>query len=340
MDGSNDGSTGCALSQGPGNPRFAATMGSYVDAYLGSQEEPAFYRGWLENKIIQYSAAYRGLTGRRFVPDDRVFDVTAGPEGTPRRRQIVPTTVGQSREMLEFYLRGERGILSLFPHARYILSTQPSANQFSGDFPDVYKYPALSEERRAAIAKRTAALEQYLAQYESERCGPRTAQPSMAYIFGNGAVQLEAMVAEARAHGHDARYFNVGLLFPDAMDDRIPYFIDPVHLSGRGLDVVGKFYNESSKRTRRTRKLGKISYSCDGIANLRGDVLHRQTPSSRRATSVGGGSALNFLTTAGGRAAQAGEPLQALQRDWIVQETRTKAHTAYGVTIPELISRR
>jgi hypothetical protein len=247
MDGFNDAAMGCGLSQGTGNPEFTATMRSYIDGYLLSQENPPFYRGWLENEMLAHSAAYRFLTGQQPVRDDRTFDFTRRG-GEEVLSQIVPTRVGDSRAMLGFYLNGERATLKLFPRARYILSTQPSVNQFSGDFPDIYTYPAGSDERRTAIAKRTAALERYLNQYGEAFCGERTAQPSFTYIFGNGAVQLEAIVADAKAQGRDARYFNIGRLFPDARRERIPYFIDSVHLSDRGADAIGRFYAEQIVR--------------------------------------------------------------------------------------------
>ncbi len=85
--------------------------------------------------------------------------------------------------MLAFYLAAERGMLNLFPQARYILSTQPVVNQFTGDFNDIYQYPVGSPERKAAIEKRTMSLEGYLTQYENEMCGQDTAQPSQHLYF-------------------------------------------------------------------------------------------------------------------------------------------------------------
>ena len=85
--------------------------------------------------------------------------------------------------MLAFYLAAERGMLNLFPQARYILSTQPVVNQFTGDFNDIYQYPVGSPQRKAAIEKRTVSLEGYLTQHENEMCGQATAQPSHHLYF-------------------------------------------------------------------------------------------------------------------------------------------------------------
>ena len=170
MDGFNDAGVGCNYSQGPGNPMYFATMRSYINGYLMSTLRPDFYRGWLENKLIQHSKAYRIITGKQYVPDDQMFDQSS-QESTPFRRQIIPTKVGDARQMLAFYIAAERGMLNLFPRASYILSTQPVVNQFTGDFNDIYQYPVGSPERNAAIEKRTVSLEGYLTQHENETCG-------------------------------------------------------------------------------------------------------------------------------------------------------------------------
>jgi len=243
MDGFNDAGVGCNYSQGPGNPLFFATMRSYIDGYLMSTRRPVFYRGWLENELIKHSKAYRIFTDKQYVPDDQVFDQSSH-EDMDVRRQIIPTKVGEARQMLAFYLGAERGMLNLFPRASYILSTQPVVNQFTGDFNDIYQYPVGSAERRAAIAKRTKELEDYLTQYENEMCSQATAQPADTYIFGNGAVQLEQVVDEEAARGRLVEYYNIGTLFPDPRSERMPFFIDPVHLTDKGMDVIGRFYAE------------------------------------------------------------------------------------------------
>src|ERR1700681_221916 len=150
MDGFNDAGVGCNYSQGPGNPMFFATMRSYINVYLMSTLRPDFYRGWFENKLILHSKTYRIITGKQFVADDQIFDQSSHEE-TTTRRQIIPTKVGEARQMLAFYLAAERGMLNLFPRASYILSTQPVVNQLTGDFNDIYQYPVGSPERKTAI---------------------------------------------------------------------------------------------------------------------------------------------------------------------------------------------
>jgi hypothetical protein len=243
MDGFNDAGVGCGYSQGVANPMYHATISAYINGYLFTTQNPVFYRGWLENQLIKYSAAYRTITSRRYVPNDQILD-TASSEKNPTRRSIIPTKVGQSREMLAFYVKSIRDMLKLYPDAGYILSTQPVVNQFTGDFVDIYQSPAGSNAHRAAIARREQALEDYLSHYEDQPCGVKTAQVSFTYVFGNGATQLERLAEEMRGRGRRIEYHNTGTLFPNSRPERIPYFIDPVHISDAGNDVLGKFYAE------------------------------------------------------------------------------------------------
>jgi hypothetical protein len=243
MDGGNDAGVGCAYSQGVGNPAYFAGIKSYVEGYLFSTLHPVFYRGWFENVLIRHSAAYRWITGREHIEDTRVFDED-GPDQSAMRQQILPTKVGEAREMLAFYLKAERAILRLYPNARYILSTQPSLNELSGDFVDIYDFPSGSDLHREAMTKRERDLEAYLKHHENEWCGQKTSQPPFTYIFVNGAIGLERLVDDHRARGRQVEYHNIGTLFPNARADRIPYFIDSGHLSDKGADVIGKFYAE------------------------------------------------------------------------------------------------
>ena len=243
MDGFNDAVVGCASSQSVGNPMYYAITQAFVTDYLFSTQRPVFYRGWLENELVKYSAAYRALTGKQYVPDTVIFDPTSG-ETIPARRAIIPTKVGKSRKILAFYLKAEKAMLELFPKARYILSTQPSANQFTGDFENIYALPSDSAAHREAMAARQAELEKYLTYYQNDMCSSANIRPSFTYTFVEGAIQLEKLVDEERLGGRDVAYYNVGAILPNEHADRIPYFIDPAHLTDKGADALGHFYAE------------------------------------------------------------------------------------------------
>ena len=243
MDGFNDALAGCAYSQGVANPIYYALIKSYVEAYLMTTMRPVFYRGWLENELIRLSAAYRHITGKEYVPYLLQTD-EASHEGAMIKKAILPTKIGEARDMLDFYLKAQVAMLKLFPEARYILSTQPIANQISADFTDIYDHPPGSDAARAATAKRAGELEDYLTQFEQQPCNQANYHPAYAYILVNGAIRLTRLVEEERERGRAVEYANIGLLFPKERNDRIPYFIDSVHLTDGGADLIGRFYAE------------------------------------------------------------------------------------------------
>jgi hypothetical protein len=143
--------------------------------------------------------------------------------------------------MLQFYIKATKASLSLFPRAKYILSTQPLVNQFTGDFVDVYR-PSQLEADPIAMAKREEALEIYLKANEDTICNTETYIPSFTYVFVKGAFELEKLAAQERATGRFVEYHNIGRIFPDGRADRIKYFIDAPHLSDNGAREIGKFY--------------------------------------------------------------------------------------------------
>jgi hypothetical protein len=243
MDGHNDAGVGCANSQGVTNPLFFPVIKSYIDAYLGAgNTRPVFYRGWFENELIRFSAAYRTITGKRFISNPQVYDETNKDATRDElRKVIVPTKIGAARDMLRFYVKATDASLSLFPHAKYILSTQPMANVFTGDFVDVYK-PGQSEADAAAMAKREQDLELYLKATENDMCNSETYIPSFTYVWVKGAFELEKLAAAKRAEGRFVEYDNIGRVFPNERADRLKYFMDAAHLSDEGAAVIGKFF--------------------------------------------------------------------------------------------------
>jgi hypothetical protein len=244
MDGLADASVGCAISQGLMNPLYFPAMKDFLKAYFGAQH-PVYYRGWLENQIIKYSVAYRTITRQDYIPYNFVFD--QGKKTNTRdsiQQVIVPTKIGEAREMLAFYLKAEQAMLKLYPRAKYILSTAPVVNQFSGDFTDVYDHMDDPELHAAAAAKRAHDLDVYLDAHDGENCNTESYNPALTYVFVKGAIELEDLVNRERSDGRAVEYYNIGRLFPDDRAERIPYFINPSHLSDKGADAIGKFYSD------------------------------------------------------------------------------------------------
>ena len=201
-----------------------------------------YYRGWLENEIIRLSAAYRTLTGKSYIYNTQVYDDSNTDQMRGEfRKVIVPTKVGAARDMLRFYVKATEAGASVFPRAKYILSTQPMVNVFTGDFVDAYK-PSQQAADPEAMAKRERDLEIYLSATQDKMCNTETFIPSFTYVYVRGAFELEKIAAAKRAEGRLVEYHNIGRVFPDERADRMKYFIDAAHVSDEGADVIGSFY--------------------------------------------------------------------------------------------------
>jgi hypothetical protein len=242
MDGHNDAGVGCAYSQGPMNPLFYPVLKNLADAYSATGvTQPVYLRSWLENELIYYSATYRAVTRKKYIPVSNIDATNQDQTRGQARKVILPTKLSAARDMLGFYVKATKASLSLFPQAKYILSTQPMVNEFTGDFVDVY-IPSQDPADPAAMAKRENALDVYLAANEDKICNTETYIPSFTYVFVKGAFELEKLAAQERAKGHFVEYHNIGRIFPNARADRLKYFIDPAHLSDEGAREIGKFY--------------------------------------------------------------------------------------------------
>lgn len=242
MDGHNDAGVGCAYSQGVTNPLYFPAIKNLVDAYSATGlARPVYLRSWIENELIYYSAAYRALTGKKYIPASEIDTTSHDGARSVAAKVVVPTKLGAARDMLQFYIKATKASLSLFPRAKYILSTQPLVNEFTGEFVDVYKRSQL-EADAIAMARREEALEIYLKANEEKICNTETYQPSFTYVFVKGAFELEKLAAQERAAGRFVEYHNIGRIFPNARADRLKYFIDAPHISDRGAREIGKFY--------------------------------------------------------------------------------------------------
>jgi hypothetical protein len=99
------------------------------------------------------------------------------------------------------------------------------------------------EAHHLAMEKRSRELDAYLAAHADEPCRGNTFQPSFVFIYVKGGIELERLV-ERVSRARSVEYHNMGRLLPNERADRVPYFIDPAHLSDKGADALGKFYAE------------------------------------------------------------------------------------------------
>ena len=238
MDGTNDVAVACAHSQGAGYPMHYALMEAFQKAYTFGQVRPIFYRGWIENELLRHSVAYRRITGKTPIEFDILLDNRDPGVG---RSVIRRTSWSDVEDQLALYIQTENEIVDLFPKAKIILSTQPLPFDFEKMFGHIYQMSGGSREADA-----TAELEQQLNQIadksRGKECGLDRWNDARNWFMPMSALQLQKLVEGKRDAGRDVEYENVGTLFPDLMEERKAFFIDPVHLNDAGMDVVARFY--------------------------------------------------------------------------------------------------
>jgi hypothetical protein len=240
MDGTNDVAVACAHSQGAGYVMHYALMDAYMKAYVFGQLHPELYRGWLENELVKYSAAYRRITGKAPVDFDVLLDARDPGVG---RSVIRQTSWADVERQLELYIQTESEMVDLFPHARIILSTQPLPYSFETMFGRVYQSRDTAGEADAT-AELKEQIDQIRTRSEGKQCGLDLWEDARNWFMPTAALRLEALANQYRNSGRSIQYVNTGALFPNVMADRSRFFIDPVHLNDLGMEIVARFYSE------------------------------------------------------------------------------------------------
>ena len=107
-----------------------------MTGYLGSQRQAVFYRGYWENELIEYSAAYRLLTRKKYIAPPLYLDKAFRDL---MLQVTTPTKLSEVRNQTNFYVITEELILERFQDAKFILSTQPTAQDFAFELGEFYR---------------------------------------------------------------------------------------------------------------------------------------------------------------------------------------------------------
>jgi hypothetical protein len=244
LDGANDATVGCAMSQGTGNPVYFQLINSLVTSYLTKPPHVQFYRGYWENQLIKYSTAYRLLSGKTFIEPPQHLDRTFNDV---MLQVTTPTRLVEVHDQLAFYLLTEKSILERFGNAKFVLTTQPTNQDFAFELGDFYRDGDGYTVDKAARDAFAAGLEPWLdtAKPREQPCGgnPVAVGYAVRYIFAMSAIRMAEMAEEYQAtHRRDVEYFNTGLLYPRDTAARGNYFIDTYHLNDLGQEVLAKFF--------------------------------------------------------------------------------------------------
>ena len=244
LDGVNDATVGCAMSQGTGNPVYFQLIKTLVTSYLAVPPAVDFYRGYWENQLIKYSTAYRLLSRKTYIAPPQHLDDAFKDD---LLQVTTPTRLVEVRDQLNFYLLTEKSILERFENAKFLLTTQPTAQDFAFELGDFYQDGDSYAADTAARDAFATGLEQWLdeAKPREQPCGGNSVAVgySTRYILAMSAIQLAEMADEFRQkHRRDVEYFNTGVLYPKDAARRGDYFIDNYHLNDRGQELLARFF--------------------------------------------------------------------------------------------------
>jgi hypothetical protein len=213
MDGINDIEGACGANYGAGRDRQSYAFDKYFRGYLYHQSSPTFYRGAWENELVRVSAAYRMLTGQRYVPEP--------PQLTAKW--------GEVELALTFYELAYDRLFRVLSSskAKMLVSTQPHLGLYKADF-------GAGPDRLQEIAARHADAECRKVPYiESHR-----------YFFPRLKQVSQDLVARWKDK-LDIRYLNMTELVPEDADTRRSMRwgpTDDIHLTDRGQDFVAHIY--------------------------------------------------------------------------------------------------
>jgi lysophospholipase L1-like esterase len=245
MDGSNDSTAGCRFSQGTGNP----TLTPIMRIQLRPDYFYAINRNGSEERLIEVSALYRALTGkrpvktagRRYITEDIFFD----PSMQMGEFAFTSTPFSEVKNQLEFYLLAEKSIIDRFPRAKYLLTTEARAEPFKSMFGDYFDTGVARSEQTMREQKFTAVMDAWLKGSEAigRECSHKNGTVAQRYILEMGALRLKQLVEQTASAGRpEVEYFNMGLLFPLPLEQRRNFFIDDVHLNDAGHDRLAHYY--------------------------------------------------------------------------------------------------
>lgn len=244
MDGHNDATVTCAHGSGAGNPLDWPKL-----LYLVGGGRGLAGGGPVRQWLLRNTATMRLLTGRQAEKHGSESDrLSFDPQDADRRFDIKlrGVTFADLDRQLTFYLQTEGNVKELFSRANILFSTQPLLyrNPVSPWYRRAYRLdgaaPDIADDKRRLAAD----LDVYMARAAAKPCGSLEDVHPLGYFMPRSALALERRVAEwsTASAGRRVLYTNVEMLFPDRYDNRLPFFIDNVHMSDLGQRRIAEYF--------------------------------------------------------------------------------------------------
>lgn len=206
-----------------GLPTITPIIRNIVDGYFFRRYKPEFYRSKWENELLRRSAAYRNISGKRYIPRSQ-------PTELPIERGWT-----QIDNTVDFYLRTQKAALSVCPECQYILSIQPYYSRGK---------KTLSKEERQKLRARIPDLKFTSKLFHA----PEFEEIIMFYTLGRAKDELPGICKKAAPRCH---YMAMDDIFPSKDDEKEKYLIDTVHMLDIGNERVARAYAEEILKTDR-----------------------------------------------------------------------------------------
>ena len=235
IDGVNDIAVAVAHSQGAGYPMYYASMDAFFKAYCFNQLRPVFFRGYLENEILKYSYFARWISGNKPI----IFNLKRDYSDPQIERSIVrDVKASDSSKQLAIYIQMLHNIALLFPKSNVIYALQPVPFSFSEVFhrqPEEILRPEAFDEKQMRLNKE-------FDKFKNQPAGLAVWPQARRWFLESAEMEVFKLSKSINTNEKNNRttFTNLNAAFPETFDQRIAYFIDPVHCNDAGYNVIAE----------------------------------------------------------------------------------------------------
>lgn len=241
LDGYNDAAITLYFQQGYDKHRFHDVTSGFLDAYLSNMDKPTFYRGRLENKIVELSALYRHLSGKKtIVPPWLSRKKIQTAKGTVFSDG---TTWGAIEQSLEFLKQNHQQMVQLGKPRRHLFGIHPVPRDHRSFFGRAHA--AISyEDLKDAQCDQLARLDALFQSQQNDLASEKNWMDGLMYFLSRLDMESDRFKPELEVckEAQPLSRCNLNFLFPEAHNDQRDYFIDSCHLNDRGQRLLGQFF--------------------------------------------------------------------------------------------------
>lgn len=227
VDGVNDGAAYCSACAGVGQPMFWPTMLYFL---RGQQ---------LRSPFGEMMAEFRGVSGKDEWGEGFILDYD-DPDTRFQVKFSCPAAgiLDQVRQ----YVAAHRSMNRKFPTAKMLHMTQPVLSNIFPAYLPAARSSLQAQDLKERVRSQAANWLSQAGEQDFAKASPSLRAQGGDCVVALSSATLCDVIDRVRAQtGRDLYYFNAEQALPENEHRRRYCFIDPVHLSNEGHDVVGRF---------------------------------------------------------------------------------------------------